>query len=41
MVKDGQKFVEPLQYSPLSKEAVVISEKLVKSMTYNGITILK
>jgi phosphate transport system substrate-binding protein len=41
MVKDGQKFVEPLQYSPLSKEAVEKSEKLIKSMTYNGTPILK
>jgi phosphate transport system substrate-binding protein len=41
MVKDGQKFVEPLQYSPLSKEAVVKSEKIIKSVTYNGAQILK
>lgn len=41
MVKDGQKFVEPLQYSPLSKEAVAKSEKIIKSMTYGGTPILK
>jgi phosphate transport system substrate-binding protein len=41
MVKDGQKFVEPLQYSPLSTEAVAKSEKIIRSMTYNGAHILK
>jgi phosphate transport system substrate-binding protein len=41
LVKDGQKFVEPLQYSPLSKEAAAKSEKIIKSMTYNGVQILK
>lgn len=41
MVKDGQKFVEPLQYSALSKDAVAKSEKIIKSMTYDGAPILK
>jgi phosphate transport system substrate-binding protein len=40
MVKDGQKFVEPLQYSPLSKETAMKSEKIIRSMTYNGKPIL-
>jgi phosphate transport system substrate-binding protein len=40
-VTDGQKFVEPLQYSALSKEAVAKSEKIIKSMTYGGAPILK
>ncbi len=41
MVTDGQKYVEPLQYAPLSKEAAAKSVKLVRSMTYNGKPILK
>ncbi|OPY74087.1 MAG: Phosphate-binding protein PstS precursor [Syntrophorhabdus sp. PtaU1.Bin002] len=41
MVTDGQKFVEPLQYSGLSKEAALKSEKIIKSMTYDGVPILK
>lgn len=41
VVTDGQKFVEPLQYSALSKEAVAKSEKIIKSMTYGGAPILK
>ena len=41
MVTDGQKFVEPLQYSALSKDAVTKSEKIIKSMTYSGTSILK
>ncbi|NLW34822.1 phosphate ABC transporter substrate-binding protein PstS [Syntrophorhabdus aromaticivorans] len=41
MVTDGQKFVEPLQYSPLSKEAALKSEKIIKSMTYGGTPLLK
>jgi len=41
MVTDGQKFVEPLQYSALSKDAVTKSEKIIKSMTYSGASILK
>jgi phosphate transport system substrate-binding protein len=41
VVTDGQKFVEPLQYSALSKEAVAKSEKIIKSMTYGGASILK
>jgi phosphate transport system substrate-binding protein len=41
MVSDGQKYVEPLQYAPLSKEAAAKSLKLVRSMTYSGKPILK
>ena len=40
-VTDGQKYVEPLQYSALSKEAVDKSVKIIKSMTYNGAPVLK
>ena len=41
VVGDGQRFVEPLQYSPLSKEAAGKAMKLVRSVTYNGSPILK
>ena len=40
IVTDGQRYVEPLQYSPLPKEASDIAQKIVKSMTYNGKQIL-
>src|SRR5450631_2754410 len=39
-IHDGQKFCEPLNYSPLSKEAVKVAEKILKSATYNGKAIL-
>jgi phosphate transport system substrate-binding protein len=38
---EGQAFVGPLQYSPLPKEAVEKSEKILRSMTYGGAPILK
>jgi phosphate transport system substrate-binding protein len=41
MVTDGQRYVEPLQYSALSKEAVDKSLKIIKSMTYNGTLVAK
>jgi len=37
----GQKYAAPLEYSPLPKSAVEQSEKLLKSITYNGTPILK
>jgi phosphate transport system substrate-binding protein len=40
-VTDGQKYVEPLQYSALSKEAVDKSVRIIKSMTYNGTLVSK
>ncbi|HEX2964834.1 MAG TPA: phosphate ABC transporter substrate-binding protein PstS [Syntrophorhabdaceae bacterium] len=40
-VNDGQKFVQPLQYSALSKEAQTKANKIVRSMTYNGAPLLK
>jgi len=40
MATDGQKYVEPLQYSPLPKEASEAAQKIIKSMTYNGKPIL-
>jgi phosphate transport system substrate-binding protein len=39
-IHDGQKFCEPLNYSPLSKEAVKVAEKILKSATYGGKAIL-
>ncbi len=41
VVADGQKYVEPLQYAPLSKEAVSKAKKLIRSMTYNGKPLVK
>lgn len=41
MVGNGQRYVEPLQYSPLSKEAAAKSVKIISSMTYNGTQLLK
>ncbi|HVN98054.1 MAG TPA: phosphate ABC transporter substrate-binding protein PstS [Syntrophorhabdaceae bacterium] len=40
-VNDGQKYAEPLQYSPLSKEAQSKAVKIVHSITYNGAPLLK
>ncbi len=41
MVTDGQKHVEPLQYSPLPKEAVAKAETILRSLTYKGAPLLK
>ncbi|MEI6153647.1 MAG: phosphate ABC transporter substrate-binding protein PstS [Deltaproteobacteria bacterium] len=41
MVGDGQKYVEPLQYSALSKEAADKAVKIIKSMTYKGTPLVK
>jgi len=40
-VNEGQKYVEPLQYAPLAKEAQTKANKLVHSITWNGTPILK
>ena len=40
-VKEGQQFMEPLSYSPLSKEAQDKAQKLVRSITFDGKPILK
>ena len=40
-VNEGQKYVEPLQYAPLSKEAQVKANKLVRSITFNSAPLLK
>jgi phosphate transport system substrate-binding protein len=39
-IHEGQKFAEPLNYAPLSKEALKVAEKILKSATYDGKTIL-
>jgi phosphate transport system substrate-binding protein len=36
VVTDGQKYVEPLEYSPLSKEAVAKAQKIIQSVSFNG-----
>ncbi len=41
VVHDGQKFSAPLNYAPLSKSAVKVAEKILKSATYDGKPILK
>lgn len=40
-IHDGQKFCEALNYAPLSKSAVKVAEKILKSATYDGKPILK
>jgi phosphate transport system substrate-binding protein len=39
-IHDGQKNCEPLNYAPLSKSAVKVAEKILKSATYDGKAIL-
>src|SRR5450432_2755700 len=39
-IHEGQAFTEPLNYSPLTKEALKVSEKILKSATYDGKAIL-
>ncbi len=39
-IHDGQQFTSALNYAPLSKEAVKVAEKILKSATYNGKPIL-
>lgn len=39
-IHEGQAFTQPLNYSPLSSEALKIAEKILKSATYNGKAIL-
>ncbi len=40
-VNEGQKLVEPLNYSPLSKEATAKANKLIQSVTFDGKPVLK
>jgi phosphate transport system substrate-binding protein len=39
-IHEGQAFAAPLNYAPLSKEALKVAEKILKSATYSGKTIL-
>ena len=39
-IHEGQAFTQPLNYSPLSSEALKIAEKILKSATYDGKAIL-
>ncbi len=39
-IHDGQQYCTPLNYAPLSKAAVKLAEKILKSATYNGKSIL-
>ena len=39
-IHEGQAFTQPLNYSPLSKEALKVAEKILKSATYDGKAIL-
>ncbi len=41
MTHDGQKYAEPMQYAPLSKNAREKAEKLIKSLNYNGTSLMK
>jgi phosphate transport system substrate-binding protein len=41
VIKDGQKYAEPLQYSPLPEEALTKAERIISSMTYNGYPVIK
>ncbi|HEY3276687.1 MAG TPA: phosphate ABC transporter substrate-binding protein PstS [Syntrophorhabdaceae bacterium] len=41
IVTDGQKYVEPLQYSPLPREGVLKAQKIIQSMTYQGAPLVK
>ena len=40
-IHEGQQFTSPLNYAPLSKDALKVAEKILKSATYNGKAILK
>ena len=39
-IHEGQAFTQPLNYSPLSKEALKVAEKILKSATFDGKAIL-
>lgn len=40
-IHEGQKFATPLNYAPLSKQALAVAEKILKSATYKGKPIIK
>lgn len=39
-IHEGQNYCAPLNYAPLSKSAVIVAEKILKSATYGGKAIL-
>jgi len=41
MTHEGQKYAEPLHYAPLSRAAVEKAEKLIKSITYRDMPLMK
>jgi phosphate transport system substrate-binding protein len=41
MIHQGQRYAEPLHYAPLSREAVRKAENLIRSITYNGVQLMK
>ncbi|HZK63163.1 MAG TPA: phosphate ABC transporter substrate-binding protein PstS, partial [Puia sp.] len=40
-IHEGQQYTTPLNYAPLSKQALQVAEKILKSATFNGKPILK
>ncbi len=40
-IHEGQQYTTPLNYAPLSKGALAVAEKILKSATYGGKPILK
>jgi phosphate transport system substrate-binding protein len=40
-IHEGQQFTSPLNYAPLSKDALKVAEKILKSATYDGKAILR
>jgi phosphate transport system substrate-binding protein len=40
-IHEGQQYTTPLNYAPLSKEALKVAEKIIKSATYNGKPLIK
>ena len=41
MIHDGQQFAEPLHYSPVPPKAVEKAEKILRSVTYDNVPLLK
>jgi phosphate transport system substrate-binding protein len=41
MVHDGQQYAAPLVYAPLSADAVAKSEAIIRSITYQGVPLIK
>jgi phosphate transport system substrate-binding protein len=41
MVHEGQQFAEPLHYSPIPQKAVEKAEKILRTVTYDNVPLLK